>query len=93
MIGKIVIVYDRYLFAVPVKGVVTAVSEKDGAFQVTFFKDNPGGQNVVKHNGSYFHYQQCKVIEEESISLKLATEKELVHELYKRFVKEEGGGN
>ena len=60
--GKHVIVYDRYLFAVPVKGVVTNISDKDGAFQVNFFEDNPGEQNILKHNGKYFHHQQCEII-------------------------------
>ena len=64
IIDQEVTVYDRYLFAVPVKGVVTAISITDGAYQVTFYENNPGGPNVTKHNGKYFHHQQCRVREE-----------------------------
>jgi len=60
-IGKRVKVFDRYLFAVPVMGVITAVSSKDGAYQVTFDSNNPGGKNVTKFNDSYFHHQQCMI--------------------------------
>ena len=67
MIGKTVIVYDRYLFAVPVKGRVRSISEKDGAYQVDFFSNNPGGQNVIKHNGGYFHHQQCEIVDENKL--------------------------
>ena len=63
LIGEQVTVYDRYLFAVPVKGYITNVSEKDGAFAVTFYNDNPGGHNVIKHNGKFFHHQQCRIRE------------------------------
>jgi len=62
MIVKItdeVIVYDRYLFAIPVKGKVINIADKDGALQIDFYGyNNPGQLNVIKHNG-YFHYQQC----------------------------------
>jgi len=61
LIGKKVIVYDRYLFAVPVEGIITNISEKDGAYAVTFSDNNPGARNVQKHNGKFFHHQQCRV--------------------------------
>ena len=70
-VGGRVIVYDRYLFAVPVKGTITGISDKDGAFQVTFDSDNPGSPNVNKHNGSYFHHQQCEVTNAPSLSPEL----------------------
>jgi len=60
LIGKEVIVYDRYLFAVPVKGVIAQISGKDGAFSVVFYDDNPGSANVKKHDGKFFHHQQCR---------------------------------
>lgn len=63
LIGKEVVVYCRYLFAVPVKGRIIEVAELDGAFSVKFHGTNPGGSNVTKHNGKYFHHEQCKVIE------------------------------
>ncbi len=60
-VGQRVTVYDRYLFAVPVMGVITGVSHTDGAFQIDFNSDNPGGHSVTQHNGKYFHQEQCKV--------------------------------
>ena len=61
LIGKRVTVYDRYLFGVPVVGVITYVAKKDGAYAVTFDESNPGGRNVTKHSGKFFHYQQCRL--------------------------------
>lgn len=61
LIGKTVTVYDRYLFAVPVKGTIIEVSKKDGAFRVNFSPNNPGGPNVTKHSGKFFHAEQCKI--------------------------------
>lgn len=61
LIGREVTVYDRYLFAVPVKGRIVGIAEKDGAFRVEFYDDNPGGSNVTKHNGKFFHHQQCRL--------------------------------
>jgi hypothetical protein len=62
LIGRRVRVYDRYLFAVPVTGKITHVAEKDGAYCVKFDTDNPGGSNVNKHDGKYFHHQQCELL-------------------------------
>lgn len=64
LIGKTVIVYDRYHFAVPVRGMITDVSGHDGAYQVTFFSNNPGAHNVTKFNGRYFLVEQCRIVEE-----------------------------
>lgn len=61
IVGKVVTVYDRYLFGVPVKGYITGVSSHDGAYKVSFFLDNPGGLSVVKHNGKHFHEEQCRI--------------------------------
>ncbi len=63
IIGKTVTVYDRYLFGVPVRGTVGQVSKSDGAYMVTFFSNNPGGQNVTKHNGKFFLKEQCRIEE------------------------------
>ena len=59
-----VIVYDRFLFAVPVEGTVRSVSDKDGAYEVEFDTDNPGGKNVTAHDGKFFHHQQCRLVKE-----------------------------
>jgi len=69
VIGADVIVYDRYLFAVPVRGVIRSVAEKDGAYQVDFYQDNPGGLNVCKHSGGYFHHQQCEVLKSKAAKI------------------------
>lgn len=60
-VGDIVVVHNRSLFAVPVKGRVTDISS-NGALQVFFFNDNPGGQNVTKFDGTYFRRQHCRLI-------------------------------
>jgi len=59
-IGQVVIVYDRYLFAVPVRGIIERVSSYDGALKIGFYLLNPGTPNVTKHNGKYFHREQCR---------------------------------
>jgi len=64
-VGDIVVVHNRSLFAVPVKGRVTDISS-NGALQVFFFNDNPGGQNVTKFDGTYFRRQQCRLITNDS---------------------------
>jgi len=86
LIGMDVIVYDRYLFAVPVKGCITAISDYDGAYQVSFYSNNPGGLNVVKHDGKYFHPEQCRVEEPKNRpNLGLATTAELIAEITARI--------
>jgi hypothetical protein len=57
--GNTVTVYDRYLFAVPVRGIITET--KHDCFRVDFFTNNPGKINVNKHDGSLFLKGQCKV--------------------------------
>ena len=65
IIGMKVKVYDRYLFAIPVIGKVLEISHKDGALRVNFDgMNNPGGHNVTKHSGKYFHHQQCRLLVE-----------------------------
>ena len=59
--GQEVIVYDRCLFAVPVRGVINNISN-DGALKVTFYPNNPGGSNLTQHNGKYFLREQCRGI-------------------------------
>lgn len=61
--GMDVVVFCRYLFAVPVLGYITDVSDHDGAYEVSFYKNNPGGPNVTKHNGKFFLPEQCKIKE------------------------------
>lgn len=58
-VGDTVIVYDRYLFSVPVKGEVVAIAMKDGALQINLGLNNPGSF-IAKYSGYYFHYQQCR---------------------------------
>lgn len=60
-IGRTVTVYDRYLFALPVKGCVTGVSDQDGAYRIQFFTGQPGGNNVTNHSGKYFMKEQCRI--------------------------------
>ena len=87
VIGKDVTVYCRYLFAVPVQGCITDVSNHDGAYEVFFYTNNPGGPNVTKHNGKFFLPEQCKVNESQTRGprLRLATTKELFAELSARI--------
>jgi hypothetical protein len=62
-IGRQVMVYDRYRFAVPVLGVIRDISSHDGAYQVDFYSGQNGGDNVLKHNGMYFLQEQCRLVE------------------------------
>lgn len=57
--GNTVTVYDRYRFAVPVRGIVRETNHN--SFKVDFFTNNPGGKNVNKHDGKWFLKGQCKV--------------------------------
>lgn len=59
--GNTVTVYSRYLFAVPVRGIVMETTKE--SFKVDFFTNNKGGSNVNKHDGSWFLKGQCKVDE------------------------------
>lgn len=63
--NKDVVVFDRYMFALPMRGKVIDVADKDGAVKVIFDKDNPGNGagNISKHDGQYYHYEQCRVLE------------------------------
>ena len=86
LIGMEAIVYDRYLFAVPVRGYIASISDHDGAYQISFYTDNSGGPNVVKHDGTYFHPEQCRVTEpKERANLGLATTAELIAEITARI--------
>lgn len=60
-IGMGVTVYNRYLFAVPVKGIITNTNDALSCYQVIFWTDNPGGKNVNKHDGEYFFVRECIV--------------------------------
>lgn len=62
IIGKRVTVYNRYLFAVPVKGTIKSISPHDGSYQIVFDKDQHGGSNVNKHDLGYFFPQECVII-------------------------------
>lgn len=62
LIGCKVAVFNRYLFAVPVKGTIVGISSKDNSFQIVFDENNPGGTNVNKHDNGYFFQEECKII-------------------------------
>ncbi|MCK4240847.1 MAG: hypothetical protein KAX30_04430 [Candidatus Atribacteria bacterium] len=87
VVGMDVVVYSRYLFAVPVRGYITAISAKDGAYQVSFYTDNPGSPNVIKHDGKYFLKEQCRVYppKKGQPMLGLATTEELLKEISARI--------
>lgn len=55
VLGREVLVYDRYRFAVPVIGVITDVSH-DGAYKIEFISDSP---SVLRCSGDYFFPEQC----------------------------------
>lgn len=59
--GNTVTVYDRYHFAVPVRGTVKETN--NDSFKVDFFTNNPGGPNVNKLDGKWFLKGQCKIDE------------------------------
>lgn len=63
LIGREVTVYNRYLFAVPVKGVITGVNSRDGSYSVDFYPNQHSGSNVTKHNGKYFFKEECRIKE------------------------------
>ena len=63
LIGKTVVVYDRYHFALPLKGRIQDISEKDGAFKVSFYSKQHGYPNYLKMDHSYFFSEQCHVID------------------------------
>lgn len=65
LVGKLVLVYDRYHFAVPLKGRITSVSRKDGAYQVKLLPDQHGFPSYMMMNQMYFHHQQCEIIDGE----------------------------
>lgn len=59
--GNTVTVYDRYHFAVPVRGIIRETNHN--SFKVNFFTNNSGSTNVNKHDGKWFLKGQCKVDE------------------------------
>lgn len=61
LVGRHVTVYDRYRFAVPVKGRILEVNPHDGSYKIDFFEGQHGGSNVTKFNGSYFFKEQCNL--------------------------------
>lgn len=54
-----VTVYDRYHFAVPVRGIIRETNHN--SYKVDFFSNNSGGKNVNKHDGKWFLKGQCHV--------------------------------
>lgn len=64
LIGKTAIVYDRYHFALPIKGRIEDVAERDGAYQINFYSDQHGYPNYMDMNHTYFFSQQCQIVEE-----------------------------
>lgn len=62
VLGDILWVFDRYRFAVPVRGVVNGFSDHDNSLHIdfkTFERYNNGGKNTTKYSG-YFHPEQCR---------------------------------
>jgi hypothetical protein len=64
-IGKTVMVFDRYHFAVPLKGRIQDVASKDGAYKVSFYNKQHGYPNYLQFNHTYFFAQQCQIVKEE----------------------------
>ena len=62
VIGRTVIVYDRYHFALPLKGVVIDVAEKDGAYQIRLLENQHGYPNYMNMSKTYFFAQQCRFV-------------------------------
>lgn len=60
LIGRRVVVFDRYHFAVPVKGEIREYNDHDGSLKITFDENNPGGTNVTKFNDMWFLSGQCQ---------------------------------
>ena len=69
LIGKTVIVYDRYHFAVPLRGWIEDVSEKDGAYQVSFYSNQHGYPNYLKWDHTFFLSQQCHIVPDKKIKI------------------------
>ena len=63
VIGRTVIVYDRYHFALPLKGIIVNVAEKDGAYCVRLHPDQHGYPNYMEMSETYFFSQQCELQE------------------------------
>jgi hypothetical protein len=61
--NKVVTVYNRYLFAVPVRGRIMGVSSHDGAYWINFFPGQHGNPDKRNSNdpskGSYHFPQEC----------------------------------
>ena len=64
LIGKTVIVYDRYHFAKPIRGKIEDVSEMDGAYKVSLFGQQHGYPNYLSFDHKYFFSQQCQILED-----------------------------
>lgn len=58
-VGDMVTVYNRYLFAVPVRGIVKDISSHDGALSIMFNHDE--NKNVRKHDKGYFFPEECRL--------------------------------
>jgi len=54
--GQEVIVYDRYLFEVPMTGIIQHISRDTGALMVKFHTP------ITKHSFRYFYREQCRGI-------------------------------
>lgn len=65
LVGKTVTIFDRHHFAVPLKGCIECVAEKDGAYQISFFPEQHGFPNYMKMNHTYFFSEQCEILQED----------------------------
>ena len=78
--GRTVLVYDRYHFAVPLKGQIQEVSPKDGAYKIRLYEDQHGYPNYMKFSGLYYHHQQCEL---QDVDLEIKNEPEILEcEIY-----------
>ena len=64
LIGKTVIVYDRYHFAKPIRGKIEDVAKMDGAYKVSLFGQQHGYPNYLSFDHNYFFSQQCQILED-----------------------------
>jgi len=64
LVGRTVIVYDRYHFALPLRGKIEDVAGNDGAYKVLFYDGQHGDPNYHSMDHTYFFAQQCEVLDD-----------------------------
>lgn len=68
--GDRIVVYNRYLFAVPVKGVVVKVNDHDPSVQVIFDTGQHGLGNVNIRDNSWFFEEECRLLDDRTVEEK-----------------------